>query len=269
MMTHQREMRVWVYLFLLLLVAGALAYVSLAAPNTGDPAAPGRTPFSEAALSFVQNNLRAPSRPPFFAPFALVASVLLGSLHALAPGHNKLLIMAYLVALGGRLRHAVWIGLTTAIAHAISAAVLGLLAESATRQATSVQFLRWVGLPSGLLTIALGFWLLRRPGRPDRVGLGGVILLGLVTGLVPTFDAIAIMVVALSVQQAGLGVGLMVGYSLGIAATVVAVGALSTGGRDWLPANSRVYKVVIRVAAVLVLLLGLQLTGRTLLAIMG
>lgn len=270
MNTRPREMSLWVYTPLLLLVAGALIYVSLAAPSTGDPAAPGRTPLSEAALNFVQSNLRAPTaRPPFFAPLALAASVLLGCLHALAPGHNKLLIGAYLVAMGGRLRHAVWIGLTAAVAHVVSAAVLGALAESATLQAASVQFLRWVGLPSGLLTVGLGFWLLRRRGLPDRLSLGGVALLGLMTGLVPTFDAIAIMVVALSVQQAGLGLGLIIGYSLGIAASLIAVGALFTGGRDLLPVNNRLDKVVIGVAAVLVVLLGLQLAGRTLLVLLG
>ena len=40
--------------------------------------------------------------------------------------------------------------------------------------------------------------------------------LGLMHAIVPTFDAIAIILVALSIQMAALGAGLILAYSLGI-----------------------------------------------------
>ncbi|MEW5987328.1 MAG: hypothetical protein AB1791_11890 [Chloroflexota bacterium] len=295
-----------------LLVAISLLYVLLTAPNTGNPAAPGRTPLSEAMLNFVQGNLQASAASPLFPPLALLAAFLLGGLHALTPGHNKTLVGAYLVGAHGRLRHAVLIGAATAFSHTASAIVLGALALSATFQVASTQFLRWVGLPSGLLTIGLGVWLLRRhrpashshthendqahehghdhehdsehdhehthghghshhPPAPDRVTLGGLVVMGLMHGIVPTFDAIAILLVALNVSQAALGIGLIVSYSLGIAAVLIAIGALFIRAQGLLlesPRFEKVSNLSPLLAAVLVIILGLVLVGRTLLPLL-
>lgn len=286
----------WLYGLVFLLMAGGLVYVLAAAPTGGNPAS--RTPLGEAALAFVQNTLRTSATSPAFAPLALVAAFVLGGLHALTPGHNKTLTGSYLVGARGQLRHAVLVGAATAFSHTASAIVIGVLALSTAGQIASTQFLRWIGLPSGILTLLLGIWLLRKyliglnahvhlhdhnhdhdhahdhdhdhdHPAPDRVTLGGLIVLGLMHGIVPTIDALAILLIALYVQQTGLGLGLVFAYSLGIASVLIAVGALFVRTQRVLldsPRFERVSRLAPALAASMVILLGLSLVVRTLFA---
>ena len=297
----------WIYGLIFVLIATGIVYILVAAPAGGSAPASSRPPLYEAALLFIQNALRTPAASPAFAPIALAAAFLLGCLHALTPGHNKTLTGSYLVGARARLSHAVLIGTATAFSHTASAIVIGVLAISTAGQIASAQFLRWIGLPSGLLTICLGVWLLRRyfAGRsahlhshdhdhdhshshaahshdhgdhhdhshddlpPDHVTLGGLVVLGLMHGIVPTIDALAILLVALNVQQAGLGIGLVFAYSLGIAGVLISVGALFVRTQRLLLDSLRFERIARRApafAAGMVILLGLSLFVRTLIA---
>jgi nickel/cobalt transporter (NicO) family protein len=276
-------------------------YVLVAASTSADPSSASRTPLGEAAISFIQRAVQTSAASPAFPPLALAAAFLLGGLHALTPGHNKTLVGAYLVGARARLRHAVLIGAATAFSHTASAIVIGMLALSTTGQIATAQYLRWIGLPSGILTVCLGVWLLRSHFKgsnggfqphdhnhshlhdhphdhdyphhypaPDGVTLGGLIALGLVHGIVPTFDALAIILVALNVQQAGLGVGLIFTYSLGIGGVMIAVGALFIRAQKLLLDNHRFERFSRwspALGASVFTLLGLWLVVRTLVAL--
>jgi ABC-type nickel/cobalt efflux system permease component RcnA len=88
-------------------------------------------------------------------------------------------------------------------------------------------------------------------------------------GIVPTFDALAILLVALNVGQTGLGIGLVVSYSFGIASVLIAIGALFVRTQKMLLDNPRFENVSQRapaLAASVVILLGLSLVVRTLIA---
>jgi len=294
---------VWMYVLVFLLVMIALIYVLAANAAVGNALSQGRTPLGEAALAFVQNTLRISAANPIFPLLTLAAAFLLGGLHAMTPGHNKTLTGAYLVGSRARLRHAVLIGMATAFSHTASALVIGTLALSTAGQIASAQYLRWVGLPSGILTVCLGGWLLRRYLRgssadlhshdhdhdhahdqdhphdhhkhshdhtaPDRMTLGGLVAMGLMHGIVPTIDALAIILIALTVNQFLLGVGLIAAYSLGIAGVLVAVGALFVRTQKALSDNPHFDRVARRApafAAIVVILLGLSLVVRTLIA---
>lgn len=292
------KISVWIYLLVLLLVAVGILYVLIAPSVSTDASVPNRTPLGEAALSLIQSTLRVSAASPAFPPLALMAAFLLGGLHALTPGHNKVLTGTYLVGAHGQLRHAVLLGTATAFSHTASAIVIGIAALSTAGQIASTQFLRWIGLPSGILTVCLGLWLLRRhfiglnehfhshdPSdhhdhshgdshshhhtAPDRLTLGGLVALGLMHGIVPTFDALAILLVALNVGQTGLGIGLVVSYSFGIASVLIAIGALFVRTQKMLLDNPRFENVSQRapaLAASVVILLGLSLVVRTLIA---
>ena len=85
-------------------------------------------------------------------------------------------------------------------------------------------------------------------------------------GIVPTFDALAILLVALNVKQTGLGIGLVFAYSLGIASVLIAIGALFVRTQKALSENPRFESISPRapaVAASMVILLGLLLIVRT------
>ena len=294
---HQRRLNWWIYAVLSVLMALGILYVLLFSQLNNDPSASSRNPISEAAIGFIQRNLPTAAANPLFPPLALAAAFLLGGLHALTPGHNKTLTGSYLVGAHAHLRHAVLLGTATAFSHTASAIVIGALAVTTAGQIASTQYLQWVGLPSGVLTVALGIWLLSKHlnargehphnhdhghghpqehghihdhPTPDRVTLGGLVVMGLMHGIVPTFDALAIILVALSVQQVGLGVGLILTYSLGIASVLIAVGALFIRAQKALLDSPRFMGFSNRasmLAAAVVILFGLSLIVRTLLLV--
>ncbi len=292
------KISLWIYVLVLLLISVGILYVLIAPSISRDASASGRTPLAETAFSLIQDTLRASSSSPAFPPLALLAAFILGGLHALTPGHNKVLTGTYLVGAHGQLRHAVLLGMATAFSHTASAIVIGIAALTTAGQIASTQFLRWIGLPTGILTVCLGLWLLRgyfignaehlhshdhdlvhhhdhnhgshhNHATPDRVTLGGLVTLGLMHGIVPTFDALAILLVALNVRQTGLGIGLVFAYSLGIACILIAIGALFLRTQKMLLDNPRFENVSQRapaLAASVVILLGLLLVLRTLIA---
>lgn len=289
------KISLWIYVLVLLLISIGILYVLITPSISTDASVPSRTPLGETAFSLIQSTLRASSSSSAFPPLALLAAFILGGLHALTPGHNKVLTGTYLVGAHGRLRHAVLLGMATAFSHTASAIVIGLAALSTAGQIASTQFLRWVGLPTGILTVCLGLWLFRAyfigngkhlhshdhdhdhshgshphsHAAPDRVTLSGLVALGLMHGIVPTFDALAILLVALNVRQTGLGIGLVFAYSLGIAWVLIAIGALFVRTQKMLLDNPRFENYSQRapaLAASVVILLGLVLVVRTLIA---
>lgn len=297
-----RKFTNWIYLGLGVLIALGLVYVLVFGQVSLDPSAPTRTPLSEAGINFIQNTLQSAGTNPLLGLLALGAAFLIGALHALTPGHNKTLTGSYLVGARARLRDAALLGVTTALSHTASALVLGVLAVSTIGQLISTEYLQWVGLPSGLLTMGLGFYLvwtnahggghghehdngnnhshphLHDPEHPhehyqpppDKVTLGGLFVMGLLHGIVPTIDALAIILVALSVSQIALGVGLVVAYSVGIASVLIVVGALFLRAQRVIVDNPRFERLADRatlIAAIVVILFGLSLFVRTIFAI--
>jgi ABC-type nickel/cobalt efflux system permease component RcnA len=248
----------------------------------------------------IQNTLRASEASPVFNLMAILVAFTLGGLHALTPGHNTVLTGAFLVSAGGKIRHAILVGGATAFSHTASVIIIGLLALSSPGQAAITFFLRWLGVPSGLLVAGLGLWLLIRHlqgqakmqahaseqnhhhdhshGHPhhhfhakasaqDRVTMGGLVTLGLVHGIIPTPDSLAVLLVALSVQRTLLGLALILAYSLGIAAVLSIIGYLFLSSQElisrfswlaWLRNN------LPALAALTVVLLGITLITRTL-----
>lgn len=297
----------WIYLGIGILIALGLVYVLVFGQISLNPSAPNRTPLSEAGINFIQSTLQSASTNPLLGFLALGAAFLIGALHALTPGHNKTLTGSYLVGSRARLRDAALLGVTTALSHTASALVIGILAVSTIGQLISTEYLKWVGLPSGLLTMGLGFYLVWRNARggahghddhehnhshahdhshvhthdnehphehyhpaPDKITLGGLFAMGLMHGIVPTIDALAIILVALSVRQIALGVGLVVAYSVGIASILVAVGALFLRAQRVIVGNPRFERLADRatlIAAIVVILFGLSLFVRTIFAI--
>jgi nickel/cobalt exporter len=291
----------WVYWFLFGLMTAGIIYVLVAPRFDLESSSSDKTPLGGVAYDFVQRTVQASKGSPTFVILALAAAFVLGSLHALTPGHNKTLVGSYLVGARGRLPHALLIGMVTAFSHTASALIVGILALSTAGQIASAKYLQWVGLPSGILTVCLGLWLLRRhflvndthedshihnPGHshdhshdhehshhhlsPDSVTLGGLVALGLMHGIVPTFDAIAIILVALSLQRAVLGAGLILAYSFGIGSVLVVIGVLVVRAQTALldhPRFERASRYAPAIAAGMVVVLGLYLVLRTLIAL--
>jgi nickel/cobalt transporter (NicO) family protein len=186
------------------------------------------------------------SRSSGFAVVAILLAVVLGGAHALAPGHGKTVMAAYLVGLRGTLRQALTIGATVTVTHTAGVLLLGLVLGS-TRAVASERVYPWLGLASGLLLAAVGVGLLARArtGHPhghghhhphDRdhhhhaagppLGRRGLVALGLAGGLVPSPSAVVVLLGGIAIGRAWFGVALVLAYGLGMAATLTGVGLL-------------------------------------------
>ncbi|WP_229919594.1 HoxN/HupN/NixA family nickel/cobalt transporter [Streptomyces minutiscleroticus] len=99
-----------------------------------------------------------------FAALALVVAVVLGALHAVAPGHGKT-VMAATAAARGRasLRDVLPLAASVTVTHTLGVIALGVLVTAGSAAAPSV--IAWLGVASGLLVTLAGTALLRGAWR--------------------------------------------------------------------------------------------------------
>jgi len=100
--------------------------------------------------------VKAQQFSPLFLLGAFLLSLILGSLHALTPGHGKTLVGAYLVGSQGRFRDAVFLGLIVTITHTGSVLLLGLITLIASHYILPTLITPWLEVISGLLVIGFG-----------------------------------------------------------------------------------------------------------------
>lgn len=104
---------------------------------------------------------------PLFGAVALASALALGALHALAPGHGKTIMAAYLLGQRGTMRQAAVIGLTVAATHTAGVLFLGAVLAGSTEFAPEWIF-PWLGILSGLLVVAIGIGLVTRAWQRRR-----------------------------------------------------------------------------------------------------
>lgn len=100
-----------------------------------------------------------------FAALALLIAVVLGAMHALAPGHGKTLMAATAAARGGRarLRDVLPLAASVTVTHTLGVVALGLLVTAGSAATPSV--IAWLGIASGALVLVAGANLVRRAWR--------------------------------------------------------------------------------------------------------
>ena len=214
----------------------------------------------------------------------IVAAIGVGAVHALGPGHGKSLIGAYLVGSAGTLRHAMAVGAAVSVMHTASVLGLGVLVLSAERVFAPDRVYPWLGLASGLVALGLGAALLvsrlhalseRRqhghehphPARP--LSRRGLIAIAFAGGILPSPSALVVLLGSVSIGRTALGLVLIAGFSVGLAASLVAVGALAIRARH--VANGRLPAGLVRLAPVIsagcIALVGVVLTAKGLLQV--
>jgi ABC-type nickel/cobalt efflux system permease component RcnA len=104
-----------------------------------------------------------------FGVLAILLSLVLGAFHALAPGHGKTVMAAYIVGRRGTLRQALGIGVAVAVTHTAGVLALGLLLWTSEALAPERVY-PVLGVASGLLVAAVGMALLVRLARAARRG---------------------------------------------------------------------------------------------------
>jgi ABC-type nickel/cobalt efflux system permease component RcnA len=226
--------------------------------------------------------------PHGFGVLLLLATVF-GAAHALTPGHGKTLVAAYLVGERGTVWHAMLLGVTTTLTHTGTVILLAaaLLWWFPRESGVPAHVQTALGLVGGLLIAGLGLWLLLKrlsggadhlhgPGghthnadgtiifapRPGGAGWGRLVLLGISGGIVPCWDAIAMLVFAIVAQRLWLALPLLVAFSAGLAGVLVLIGiavvyAQGRIGARW--ADSRIWRMLPLASAAFLLVMGLWL----------
>ena len=111
-----------------------------------------------------------------FAALALLIAIVLGAMHALAPGHGKTLMAATAAARGGRarLKDVLPLAASVTVTHTLGVVALGLLVTAGSGATPSV--IAWLGIASGVMVASAGATLVRRvwrnrdPGHPHGHG---------------------------------------------------------------------------------------------------
>jgi nickel/cobalt exporter len=201
-----------------------------------------------------------------FALLSVLASIAFGVVHALAPGHGKTVMAAYLVGQRGTRRQAVQLGSVVTFTHTASVLALGALLTLGTLAAPE-RVVPLTEILSGLLLAGLGIYLLALAVRRIRAArrttdhhhahedhehphehphehshgsgpahshavpdgpLGWKTLagMGVAGGLVPSPSALVVLLGATALGRAWFGVVLVVCYGLGMAVTLTAAGLL-------------------------------------------
>ena len=236
--------------------------------------------------------------------FALLVAAALGAFHALEPGHGKTLVAAYLIGSRGTAKHALLLGLIVTASHTAAVYLLGAIVLYASAQVVPEKLYPWLALTSGVMIIVLGIVLfVRRLGvkqaahhRPDHghhdqdhhhhpghghhhahgdshhhrhaVSPRELLTLGISGGIVPCPAALVVLLSAVSLQRVGFGLLLIVAFSVGLAAVLIAVGLLMVYARRfmarfqgegqlltrWLPLTSSAF----------IVFFGIGLTGQAL-----
>ena len=243
---------------------------------------------------------------------ALATAAGVGAVHALGPGHGKLLVGAYLASSRGRTRDAVALGGLVAAMHTGAVLVLGIAFASLQRLPGGDRLDPALRLVSGLAITAVGAWLLHRhlasrrrrvtvAARTDgeRVAHGhgghadhaehavaahahaghdgqhhhelpaeirplsraGVLALATSGGLLPSPAAFVALASAIAIGRPGFGLLLVLAFSLGLAATLTAVGVSIVWGRGRLDRASGDRFRVAQVARALPLVAALMVLG--------
>ncbi len=91
---------------------------------------------------------------------ALGAALALGATHALAPGHGKTIVAAYLVGTRGTPRQAFVLAGSTAISHTVGVAILGVMAATASVAFEPTVFYPYLATIAGVVILVVGARLL-------------------------------------------------------------------------------------------------------------
>jgi nickel/cobalt exporter len=180
---------------------------------------------------------------------ALLLAAFWGAAHALTPGHGKAIVAGYLVGTRGRPRDAVALGLIVTATHTIGVFALGIVTLALSAFIVPEQLYPWLTLISGLLVVGVGASVLWRRLRHRRqhahghdhhhhhhhhehgYGRGGLLGVGIAAGLLPCPSALVVLLSAIALHRVGLGLALIVAFSVGLAATITTIGLVAVLAR--------------------------------------
>jgi nickel/cobalt exporter len=216
---------------------------------------------------------------------SLLVAMFWGAAHALTPGHGKAIVAGYLIGSRGKPRHAVLLGLIVTVTHTAGVFALGLVTLLLSRFIVPERLYPWLTLASGLLVVAVGAAVLVGRARHAHAharghhhhhhdhphdhgyGRGGLLGVGVAAGLLPCPSALVVLLSAIALHRVGFGLALIVAFSLGLAATITAIGLLAILARrafGRLSLDGRLVRALPAASALLILAVGVGITANAL-----
>jgi nickel/cobalt exporter len=217
---------------------------------------------------------------------SLLVAMFWGAAHALTPGHGKAIVAGYLIGSRGKPRHAVLLGLIVTVTHTAGVFALGLVTLLLSRFIVPERLYPWLTLASGLLVVAVGAAVLVGRARHAHAharghhhqhhheqphdhgyGRGGLLGVGVAAGLLPCPSALVVLLSAIALHRVGFGLALIVAFSLGLAATITAIGLLAVLARrafGRLSLDGRLVRALPAASALLILAVGVGITANAL-----
>lgn len=185
------------------------------------------------------------------------SAIALGALHGLEPGHSKTMMAAFIIAIRGTVAQAVLLGLSATVSHTAVVWALALVGLYFGKNSDVLASEPYFQLLSGALIIATAIWMAWRVHKAnhqhhdhDHAGAmdahaqahaeqirhrftgqhvthGQIVMFGLTGGLIPCPASITVLLLCLQLKQFALGAALVLSFSVGLAITMVASGALA------------------------------------------
>ena len=180
---------------------------------------------------------------------AVLLATAIGALHALAPGHGKALVGAYLLGARGRARDAVALGVLVATMHTVSVLLVGAVLAATQRAAIGPTVDTAIRVVAAAAVTVLGIGMLRRARERQRVPAGGhdhhhapaaavaplsragIAAIAAAGGLLPSPAAVVVLLTTLALGRPVVGILLVLAFGVGLAGTLTAIGLLVLKGR--------------------------------------
>ena len=215
---------------------------------------------------------------------AFIVAAFWGAAHALTPGHGKAIVAGYIVGSRGRPRHAIYLGLIVTVTHTIGVFALGLVTLLLSRFIVPERLYPWLTVVSGLLVVAVGASVLRSRLRHRQAhahghdhhhhdhhhgdpGARGLIGVGVAAGLLPCPSALVVLLSAIALHRIGLGLALILAFSVGLAATIASIGLVAVYAQrafGRLRLDGPLVGALPSLSALLILAVGISLTLKAL-----
>jgi len=149
--------------------------------------------------------------------------------------------------------------------------LLGVVALTLSAFVLPEQLYPWLNLASGLLVVVVGAGVLRARARrrkahahhhhhhPEDLSARGILAMGASAGLIPCPSALVVLLGAVAQHQLALGLVMIVAFSLGLAATLTALG-IAVVHATKLPVPGRVAAVLPTASPFAIVCVGIVLT---------
>jgi nickel/cobalt transporter (NicO) family protein len=191
------------------------------------------------------------------------------------------------------------LGGTVTAAHTAGVFAIGFVTLALSQFIVPEQLYPWLTLASGLLVVAVGVGVLRQRLRSrsgsnhhhhehgddhghghghehhhhgdDALTSKGILGVGVAAGLLPCPSALVVLLSAIALHRVGLGLALIVAFSVGLAATITAIGLVAVLARrafGRLSLNGPVVRALPAVSAALILAVGVAITVKALPAVL-